>query len=248
MSDHWIFFPCQMGEHSAFILFDYGISKDFNILAPSHLLKVRIAFKQPRADGLPTDDEFTSLSAFEDALSKSVKESESWYVGRITVDGHRHFYIYTSRPEEDCSTWLNELAAVSTYSVDSYYEPNDQGKSYWDELFPTADDWRVIKDLGVIEALKKAGDDGIATRQIAHWTYFPSLAAAEDFGNWLKKCGYTLEQTKPSKESEYCVHFIHTGTTQLTDITSHTVSLQRKAEELGGKYDGWETPVCKTSD
>jgi hypothetical protein len=31
----------------------------------------------------------------------------------------------------------------------------------------------------------------------------------------------------------------------LRDLTHHTIQLRRKAEELRGDYDGWETPIQK---
>jgi hypothetical protein len=45
---------------------------------------------------------------------------------------------------------------------------------------------------------------------------------------------------------KFRVRFFHSGTCVLTDITAHTVALRRVASELGGQYDGWETPVCKS--
>jgi Family of unknown function (DUF695) len=77
MSDHWIFFPCQMGDHRAFIFYDHGIRDSINRIAPPHLLKVRAAFKQPRPDGLPTNEEFTELSALEDGLQALVQQHDS---------------------------------------------------------------------------------------------------------------------------------------------------------------------------
>jgi hypothetical protein len=50
MSDQWLFFPCQMGEQRAFIFYDHGIRDRIDSVAPPHLLKVRVAFKQPRPE------------------------------------------------------------------------------------------------------------------------------------------------------------------------------------------------------
>ena len=247
MSDQWIFFPCQMGEHRASIFYDHGIRDSIETIAPPHLLKVRVAFKQPRPDGMPANDEFESLTAIEDALQALVQQHESLYVGRVTVDGHRHFYIYTPDSEQAWDTRLRTLAASHGYAVSSAFQPDDSRNGYWKELFPTEDDWQVIKDLGVIEALEKEGDDGTASRQIDHWAYFPSHDTAEQFGGWAQGRGYTLDRSDVSDDGNFCVRFSHTGTVQLADITSHTIALRRRASEIGGDYDGWETPVCKAS-
>src|SRR5687768_15920252 len=96
MSDQWIFFPCQIGEHTASIFFDHGIRDSIESAVPRQLLKVRVNFKQPRPDGMPSNDEFQQLVALENDLQTAVQQFESSYVGRVTTDGHRQFYIYTS--------------------------------------------------------------------------------------------------------------------------------------------------------
>ena len=247
MSDQWIFFPCQMGEHRASIFYDHGIRDTIDSIAPPHLLKVRVAFKQPRPDGMPANEEFQSLTSLEDSLQALVQQHESLYVGRVTVDGHRHFYIYTPDSEQAWSTRLRKLEASLGYAVSSAFQPDDSRDGYWKELFPTADDWQVIKDLDVIEVLKKEGDDGTASRQIDHWAYFPSHDTAEQFVQWLRERGYDVDGSDAADDGKLCVRFRHEGTVRLTDITSHTIALKRRASELGGDYDGWETPVCKAS-
>jgi hypothetical protein len=151
MSDQWKFFPCQMGEHSASIFFDHGISDTIEQGVLRDLLKVRIAFKRPRPDGLPTNDEFQQLTALEGALQAMIERHESIYVGRVTLDGHRHFYIYTSGSSEEAwSARLEALGEVHGYEVSFALAPDASHNGYWQELFPTEDDWQVIKDLRVL--------------------------------------------------------------------------------------------------
>lgn len=245
MSDQWLFFPCQMGEHRASIFYDHGVRESIDAVAPPYLLKVRIAFKQPRPDGMPTDEEFPHLTAFEDSLQALVRRHESLYVGRITVDGHRHFYIYTPDSEPAWSERLDALGTSHGYDVALAFRPDESRDGYWKDLFPTDNDWQVIKDLQVIEALQQEGDDGTASRQIDHWAYFPSRDAAEQFSRWVREQGYSLDASEADDEGRICVHFSHEGTVELADISSHTIALQRRAGELGGGYDGWETLVCR---
>jgi hypothetical protein len=247
MSDHWNFFPCQMGEHRASIFYDHGIRDSIDAIAPPQLLKMRVAFKQPRPDGMPGNEEFQRLSALEDGLEALVRGSQNLYVGRVTVDGHRHFYIYTSDSEEAWRLRIEALGAGHSYALEFVLKLDEQREGYWQELFPTDDDWQVIQDLKVIDALEKEGDDGIASRHIDHWAFFPSQAAADQFSNWVRERGYAFDSSDTIEDGKFRVRFGHEGTVQLPDITSHTISLRRKASELGGDYDGWETPVCKAS-
>jgi hypothetical protein len=247
MSDQWKFFPCQMGERRAFIFYDHGIRDSIDTIAPPQLLKVRVTFKQRRADGLPTNEEFPQLSALEVALQALVQQHESLYVGRVTVDSNRHFYIYTPDSEGAWAARLDTLGASHGYPLAFAFQPDERRDGYWQELFPTEDDWQVIKDLEVIEALEKHGDDGTASRRIDHWAYFPSQPAAEKFAQWARQRGYAVEGGDATNDGQFCVRFGHEGTFRLEDITSHTIALRRRANELGGDYDGWETLVCKAS-
>ena len=246
MSDQWIFFPCQIGEHRASILFDHGI-RDSIDEAPRLFLKVRAAFKSPRPDGLPTSEEFQQLSKLEDALQALVQEKKSIYVGRVAVEGHHHFYIYTAESEAVWSLGLDRLGAQHDYPLGYVLKADESHDGYWKELFPTDDDWQVIQDLRVIETLEKEGDDGSASRCIDHLAYFPSYPAAQEFSEWAKGQGYGSFSIEGADDNKFRVRFSHEGSVRLDDISSHTIALRRKASELEGDYDGWETPICKSS-
>jgi len=247
MSDDWIYYPCQMGENFASIFYDHGIRDSIDTIAPSHLLKVQAAFKQSQANGLPTNEEFPHLSELEDGVQALAEQHKGIYVGRVTVGGYRHFYIYTADSEEAWASRLDQLGESHSYTLEFTLERDKGRDGYWQELFPTEDDWQVIKDIGVIEVLGKHGDDGTASRQIDHWAYFPSQDAAEQFCRWAQEKEYVLGGNDKANNEKVCVRFTHIGTLQLADITSHTIALRRMASELGGDYDGWEVPVCKDS-
>lgn len=247
MSEEWIFYPCQMREQRASIFYDHGIRETIDQFASPQLLKVGITLKQPRTDGLSSNEEYQGLCALEDELQAVVQEHGSLYVGRVTVGGHRYLHIFTSDSE---NYWASKLQAVGQhhgYELNLNLKPDPNRSGYWQDLFPSDDDWQVILDLRVLESVEKNGDDGSASRQIDHWTYFPTLDAANQFSTWAQNQKYSSVITNATEDRKYCVRFAHEGTLRLPDITSHSIALRRKASELGGNYDGWETPICKSS-
>jgi hypothetical protein len=244
MSDEWKIYPCQMGPDRAWIMFDFGISKTINTVAPPQILRIRIAFKHPREDGMPTNEEFPELAAVDEGVKAMVHANGGLYVGRITVAGQRHFYIYT--PEDD-GAWKPRLATLAKrfgYPVASYIERDEQRNGYWKELYPDEASWQVMKDMEVLEVLRKQGDDGTTSRRIEHWAYFPAKADAEQYAKWAGEQGYQTKPARESKDGQFVVSFSHEGVLELTAITSHTIRLNRTAKEHRGEYDGWETPVC----
>src|SRR5262245_23610122 len=120
-----------MGEHRASIFFDHGMRDSIDTLAPQQLLKVRVAFRQPRPDGMPTNEEFQQLTTLEDDLQALVERHESIYVGRVTLDGHRHFYIYTPDSEEEWSSRLDALGQSHGYPLALILKADENHDGYW---------------------------------------------------------------------------------------------------------------------
>lgn len=247
MSDHWEFFPCAMGDHTAFIFVDVGIHDSIGN-APARVCKVRLKYRHTFPSGLPTEEDFEPAKAIEDRLEAFASAAKDWYVGRVTVDGHRQFHYFTTQAKE---AWDEEVAKLSSeYGFDLSVQIADDPDhdAYLKDLYPTEDDWRVISDMRVIEGAKERGDAITQARQIDHWIYFDTEPAAQPFIAWAKEEGYTFqpEYSEPDEENErYCVRICHHGTLELHDLTHHTLSLTHKAEELGGEYDGWETPIVR---
>lgn len=243
MSDHWESFPCQMGEDQAFILCDIGIRDEIESL-PQHLLRLRIPFQHPTENGMYEEHEYDALSQFEDQMLEWLKSFDSHHIGRMTVAGHRHFFIAT--PEADQEEWMNRLDSLpneADYGIAICTDADSVADAYWNQLYPGADDWQIIKDMRVIDALRNDGDDGSQPRNIDHWAQFPTQAAADAFSTWAKNEGYFVKETRLAEDGSYRVYLIHYGTLDLVDISNHTISLMRQAEECGGEYDGWGTAV-----
>ncbi len=250
MSDEWRFFPCTMGEDPAFIFLDVGIRDTIDKQAPPNLVRLCLTYKSPSPNGLPTEKEFEPVKAIEDKIELFSQQNNHWYVGRITVDGHRYFYIYTFESDEYWRNYASNLSSDTDYKLVSSFRDDPKHGGYWNELYPTADDWRVINDLSVLKALEERGDDGAASRKVDHWIYFDTEENAQPFITWATSNGFTFspEESHTTEDSQYCVRLHHHGTLELSDITSHTIALGKKAEEFDGDYDGWEVPVVKSDN
>ena len=101
--------------------------------------------------------------------------------------------------------------------------------------------------MRLLDTLRENGDDGTTVRQVDHWAYFDAREAADEYAIWLSSQGYEVNEAGPDDEGDR-VQFKHETAVCLNEITTHTISLRRKADELNGRYDGWETFVCKTNE
>lgn len=245
MSDQWEFYPCQMGEHQAFIFYDHGVRDEINNLTHSSALKIRVVFRNPTDAGLPTNDEFHQLSALEDVLAAHLRELGGVYVGRVTVAGARYFHCFVSFHEDAAERVVRQISAESGYELEFVLEPDPEKKAYWAELFPTPNEWQVVSDMKVLDVLKDHGDDPSVRRRIDHWLYFPASSGRDAFTVWARENGFAIQHLTHPEESDgdYGIQIYHDARPELPVITATTQLLLDKAEELGGSYDGWETSV-----
>ncbi|MGZ5138448.1 MAG: DUF695 domain-containing protein [Burkholderiales bacterium] len=248
MSDHWETFPCAMGEHTAWISYDHGIREEINALPFANVAKFKVPLHSPDDRGLPQDDEFDCLIRIEDKLKSQIESVGGCEVGRITTNGARYFFFYTGADEEQSDAIARRIAVDSGYKILLAYEADPERKTYWTELFPTDDDWRVIQDLRVEQALRDKGDSLDQPRPIQHWAYFKTL---DDRQQFISLVGPRFESVREfeapgSNTGAFAVTLSHSGLPDYRSMNAFTVSVARYARECGGDYDGWEAQVCKS--
>jgi hypothetical protein len=247
MSDHWEMFECMMGEHLAFITLDYGIHRELDSLPPDSARFV-VAMIDADARGLPIDGEFARLNEVQ-ALLEERLGATGQYVGRVTTQGQRYFLFYTSLDEARCLEVARAAGDLHGHCVQLLHEPDPHRSRYWDELFPTDDDWQVIKDMKVASALREAGDTMTKPRRIEHWAYFADDAARSRFVEAVRDGFDSIELLDADLDGGgYGVRLAHVSLPDHVSMNPSTLGLARAAREHGGDYDGWESPVCKESD
>ena len=245
MSDHWLYFPCRVGDDLAFIFYDHGVREAIDGWEAANLLRVRIGLRAPHENGLPAKGEFEALTALEDALQAALVENGGAYVGRITSAGEREFLAYVEEGEAAWAERLVDVIAEHGYAPTLSVEPDPARCGYWDELFPSDHDWQVIQDLQVIDQLLESGDDPSLARRIDHWATFPRREEAASFRAWAEGEGYHVEGILDPDETDACyaVRLYHVGAPRIEDVSQVTIRLSDAARERGGEYDGWETTV-----
>ena len=245
--DIWNVYPTAMGKDQAWIAYNHSYGERAEADPRSHSLRIRVEFKDPTEQGMPTNEEFPALSALDEALDEAVSRLGGVYVGRLTVGGGRFFYYYADSTAEELNSAIGGVSDSSGYELTLDSQTDPEKERYFSELYPTEDDWQVIRDLEVLDQLQQVGDVPDTEREVGHWAYFDTQAAADQFAAWAKSEGYSIQKNTLAEDSEdgneYVVHFTHIGTMHLGDISSRTVAAGQKAREVGGRYDGWETSV-----
>lgn len=246
MKDIWYTFPVAMGENQAWITYNHGYAEVAKEDNRNIHLRIQVDFNNPTEYGMPTNDEFPVLASLEESLDNAIIKQGGVYIGRITVGGQRYFYYYLDSKEEQVIKEIDRISKLTNYNLKYKWESDPGKKKYWDELYPTPDDWQVIKDLQVLDVLSSSGDIKSKKREVQHWAFFDIKENASKFKEWALEHKYRITNFGPTGDhSQYLVQYSHIGTMNLGDITNHTITSNRKARELSGKYDGWETSVEK---
>lgn len=155
MTDDWDFYFCSVGvdDRPASIFVDLGVAKDAPLAAYPVMSYVRVSMRNPRHDGLSSNEEFETLKSMEDQLGDLLTRGGSAvYVGRNTSNGYRDFYFYCAR-EVDWDTRVAESMVSSGYTYECGSRADPEWHTYFDFLFPGDREMQSIQNRRVCDSL-----------------------------------------------------------------------------------------------
>ena len=240
-SEDWDFYFLLVDDEPASIYLDLALARSAPVRALPHMAYVRLHMRQPRPDGLSSNDEFETLSALEDRLTDSVvRDVGAVYAGRNTSGGCRDFYFYVGQPER----FEPSVARAMTDYPDYRYEADTREDPDWDVyfgfLYPPPDDFQRIQNRRVIESLASHGDRHDVPRTIDHRVYLGDGDAAQRLRAELLALGFEVEAPK-TMENDVALDFQRRD--RPDSIDDVVLPIVRRARELGGTYDGWGCEV-----
>jgi hypothetical protein len=96
--------------------------------------------------------------------------------------------------------------------------------------------------------MERDGDVSERPRRVRHFAYFTSKKDAYRLAKFVHQQGYVETLVMPVKNMRWRVDFCHIGSGTLPNI-AHWVGVVRKiVGDVGGEYDGWESPVMRKDD
>lgn len=242
MSDNWDFYPLLVDSRPASIYVDLGLAETAPVRAQPHMGHVRVFMRQPREDGLSSNEEFDVLIRVEDALiGRVTANGATTYCGRNTSGGNRDFYFYTS----DTTTFLASAKAVMAdhpeYEFETGARLDREWETYFKFLYPWVDDMQRILNRRVTDNLAKHGDALSKSRPIDHLAYLPNAHAAASLRDLLGEQGFTVSEPEVGGSS-LMLRFERAD--QPDAIDDVVIPIARRVKELGGTYDGWGCEVA----
>ncbi len=250
MSDRWTVYFCNFNNKVSSIFVDVGMRKTIPDVHRPYLLWIWIYMSNPRPDGLPSDDEFSTLVKLEETLVPMVERAcDAVFPGRITTDGRREFYFYATHSERLDETVRMAIAPFGDYQSEIGANLEADWSHYLTVLYPTEEQIRLIGNRDLLDHMRKHGDALSKPRNVCHWAYFDNSADRASFRSVAESLGYRIvgEVEKPAAVRPFEIHMERTQEMSNAKIDDAVLELFRASKAAGGEYDGWECEAITNS-
>lgn len=249
--DSWDFYFAEVDGHASSIFFNDSLAERAPVLGYGSLVRIELMMRQPRPDGLSSSEEFDVLAAIDDAVTAEMEKPDAIYAGRLTGNSMRHLFYFAKDPDAAAKAAINAMALFPEYKFDVSIQSDPEWVHYLQFLYPTNRIRQTMMNRSVCNALEENGDPLTAIREIDHWAYFASVEARDRFASHIRRLGYAVRNLAEGENSEpsgrYGIQFFRNNIPDQDEIDSATLELYDLADEFGGRYDGWECPVEKSS-
>lgn len=247
--DNWDVYMAQYEKGAGSTLVNLTLKENAPIKQFPFLLQVGVELIACTKEGLPSKEEFDLLYEVSDrmkAITDSLSANKA--AGTFSYQCKRTDYFYIADTAN--LRKVMEAAFKSKFPDYVYFikiQPDPKWEAYLDFLYPNDETYEYMLNEKVILGLQKAGDGLSKPRQVDHWLYFKTDADREKFIQFAAKENYKIEKKDFIKDSklQYQLQISRTDPVDVYSISKITIGLRKKAKEMNGDYDGWETFVVK---
>ena len=244
--DYWEIYTTYVDDKPAVILVDVGIADKIPLEGMPSLAWLWVHLKSPDEDGFPSEEEDMRLNDLEDLITEALDPFESRYVGRITSDGRREFYFYSSEVEEFKSIVTKAMTSFPDYRFEIDEADDESWSHYTDVLSPSLEDQQQIQNHHQIFELEQNGDNLETPRPIFHRVNFPTAEDREKFVVAASSMGYSVVETPETElELPYAVEMTKVDAADPETIDQITFELFDLAGTHQGQYERWRSDVAK---
>jgi uncharacterized protein (TIGR01619 family) len=253
MTDRWDFFFASIDGDIASIFVNLSLEDEAPVARHTNLVVVRLTMREPRDDGLSSDDEYAALSIIDETLYGQVCEkANAIYAGRVTYAGLRDFYYYAVNADAAGKAVVKAMHEIPDYKYEILSQTDADWTTFKSFLLPSPRDRQRMGNRNAADQLRESGDPLTEAREIDHWAYFPSPAARDAFVSKAQAIGYNLraasEPDSATDGNAYGAQIFRSDVPGNELFDAITAELAKLAQECGGDYDGWEAPVSKPEE
>lgn len=247
--DNWDVYMAQYEKGAGSTIINMSLKEKAPFTDLPFLLQINVTLNKCNKDGLPGENEFELLYELSDTM-KAVTDvaTANKAAGTFSYQCERTDYYYIS----DTTT----IRQLLTDAFEKYYpqykfsiklKQDRDWQAYFNFLYPNEVTFEYMQNEKVIVGLQQAGDNLQKPRQVDHWLYFKTEPEREQFIAFATKGKFKIENKQFIKDTplQYQLHISREDRVDPDSISNITIELRKKARQLNGDYDGWETFVVK---
>ncbi len=247
--ENWDVYMAQYEKGAGSTIIDMSLKGLAPMKQFPFLLATGVKLIKCSPDGLPVKDEFEMLYQISDRMKLLIDSlTKNKPAGTFSYQCERTDYYYLSD-----TTGVRKIlesayqTAFPQYKYSVKIKNDEQWDAYLSFLYPNEETFEYMSNQKVIQNLTKEGDDLSKPRQTDHWLYFKTEADRDIFIRYAVKEKFKVESKKLIKDTalKYQLQISRTDKIDIESISAVTIALRKKAKELQGTYDGWETFVVK---
>lgn len=242
----WNFYALRVDDRPASIYLDLSLADEVQAETYPVMAWLRVEMREPRDDGLSSQQEFDALVALEDHVVPMLAGAgQAVYAGRNTSSGCRDFFFYVVQGESWDAQVEQAMRAAPDYRFRSGHRPDPTWNAYHEFLYPGPRTRESMENRDVCAALEERGDALLQLREIDHWAHFPSAGERDEFLRKARAMGF--ENRTPTRdddgEPDWGAQVFRSDVPGYGAIDDICLPLYDLAHECGGRYDGWECEV-----
>lgn len=242
----WDFFMCRIEGAPASIRTNLALIEVAPLEGLTQRLQFCIKMKNPRPDGLSSNEEYPILCAIEDAIGEKAKAAGAVLVSVIKSEGVLELWFYCDNAETLVDICQKTLGNFEGYLYQDFSVEDPEWEDYFGFLYPDEFSYQTMQNRKVLMQLEKNGDKMEVPREIDHFFYFKEAAQQQAFAKEAEAKGFKVrfnddefveERKAEGKEYPYMVEATREDSPlAIDDIVWDLLEL---ASPFEGEYDGW---------
>ena len=246
LPQNWDFFMCRIEGAPASIRTNLALIEVAPLEGLTQRLQFYIKMKNPRPDGLSSNEEYPILCDIEDALGDKAEAIGAVLAGVVKSEGFLELWFYTQNAEALAKTCEDALQTFEGYQSGYNIAEDPEWEDYFGFLYPDEFSYQTMQNRKVLMQLEKNGDKMEVPREIDHFIYFKEAAQQQAFAKEAEAKGFKVrfnddefveDRKAEGKEYPYMVEATREDSPlAIDDIVWDLLEL---ASPFEGNYDGW---------
>ena len=246
LPQNWDFFMCRIEGAPASIRTNLALIEVAPLEGLIQRLQFCIKMKNPRPDGLSSNEEYPILCDIEDAIGEKAEATGAVSAGVVKSEGFLELWFYTQNAKTLAKTCEEALQTFEGYQSGYNIAEDPEWEDYFGFLYPDEFSYQTMQNRKVLMQLEKNGDKMEVPREIDHFIYFKEAAQQQAFAKEAEAKGFKVrfnddefveDRKAEGKEYPYMVEATREDSPlAIDDIVWDLLEL---ASPFEGNYDGW---------